>query len=220
MTTELDPAIGVHLGLLTDPQLRDADHLELTGLVAALLLLGWYDQEETEQVSETPFDERPCMSALPAALRWPAWRCLRGSALTDFLDEQLLPWLRGAERGAVRQPLTHLRTPIEAHSRIGAGGVGRLLDSFALIDFSSPEGRIHAQFLLEIMFQHGRVGHMAFVHRIPQHGHFFQPRGHQPAAAQALALAARRDTQFDVEMVSLLNAWPQHAADHDHFRRG
>ena len=70
--------------------------------------------------------------------------------------------------------------------------------------------------------QHGALADgpgVAFANLSAQHGHFGHAGFHQPSAAQARGLAARRHLHFQIELVALANARRQVAA-HQHQRRG
>ena len=64
----------------------------------------------------------------------------------------------------------------------------------------------------------GHAQHVAFANLFAEHGHFGEPRGEQPAVADARGFALAGNADFDVEPIAFLDAGPQERP-HQHHRR-
>ena len=147
---DLGGTFGAEFSLLVDGRFKPSERLDVTGLLATLLLLRWSEAEEAKLEAQATSEDFPHEGMIPSDARWEKWGELRGDELARYVEQRLIAALR-AVRGenTFGRRLTMLGNVLD---RIIGGRTWMLDPAMALLsslDFGSNEVLPVASFALE-----------------------------------------------------------------------
>ena len=113
--------------------------------LATILLLRWAEYVDAEQEAVAAFDGNVYRPAVPRRYHWSSWRELRGEALGDFLQHDLVPALKATPNGTPSQFLRRLVPVVERLGRQAPETTEKLLEWSQNFDFGTYDGRRAAE---------------------------------------------------------------------------